>query len=148
MTRRFEPLRSRTHAHTGLLMLTALAGSVDFAGWKLAMTWGESDGRFVRQVVNPLMLRNYVYVRGSQYCITDAGLAFLGRGDVPAKAPYVGSVAGPAYVAPMRPLSKRHRPDLALRREGAQDYRSIPSLHGGQRVAYGAGLSGAGVAPE
>lgn len=40
------------------------------------------------------------------------------------------------YVSPMRPLSERHRARVFVLREGALDYRAIPSLCANERVPF------------
>ena len=40
------------------------------------------------------------------------------------------------YVSPMRPLSERHRARVFVLRDGALDYRAIPSLCANERVPF------------
>lgn len=135
MNRKFAQLSPRSYAFSGLLKLAGLAGAADFASLRSAMAWSESDGRFLLQVVNPLLLRGYIFVQGNRYCITDVGQEAIG--DSPAVPPYQGVPAGPAYAPPMRPLSARHRPDRTMRREGSFDYLDIPSRIGDHFVPHG-----------
>lgn len=123
-----------SRAYLALVQLHKHGGQVDIADWMTTVSWVDSAGHFARVIVNPLIQFRLVFRRGEQLAFTERGLAFLGAaGDVAVPAPVITPAP---YVAPKRPLSARHRPTVRVLREGAFDYRDIPSLQAGQRTAF------------
>ncbi|MBC7860304.1 MAG: hypothetical protein H7Z39_16345 [Burkholderiaceae bacterium] len=62
-------------------------------------------------------------------------------------APKPGIMAGPAYRPEPKPLDVG-RMRMVVTREGAHDYRCVPSLVGGARVPFKGVVSGVGVAND
>lgn len=123
------------------LALTALhraGGIASQMQWIRAADCLTSAERFEVDVVYYLVNSGMVAVRGSAYCITPAGLAWLGRasqGDAQPSAP--AQVAGPRYVPEKRSLSAANMVRPSLARPGSFDYAAIPSRMGDQRVPHG-----------
>lgn len=118
--------------------LHSIGGQADGPTWLQLIKWpGDRQPRRNDWdvMVHSLLSTGLIYKRGDVHIVTDEGLQYLGIPvDAPARPAPV--IVGPRYVAPMRPLSTRHRPDLRMMREGALDYREIPSRHGEQAVAF------------
>jgi hypothetical protein len=124
--------RSDSRAYFALQQLHGYGGCMAAKEWTVAVAWKEALGIFDRQVIAPLLLRGLIIKRGADLAITGRGKAFIGAAD-----PVAELVITPAtYVPPMRPLSAKYRPGLPVIREGAFDYRGIPSLQAGQRTAF------------
>ena len=136
--------RKGSGAYLALKALHSLEGQALVARWHAtaiatgvarASRLDEWDG-----IVQTLIKTGMVFRRQDQFSISDEGLEWLG---VPAEVvPRDPPEAAPArYTPPMRPLSAKHRVNLRAMREGAFDYRDIPSRHGDELVAYRTSLT-------
>ena len=95
------------------------------------------------RIVQNLIDTRLVFQRDGAFAITEDGLDWIGVAhDAPRREKPV--LAGPRYVAPIRPLSTRNMPAVRVMREGAFDYRNIPSLQGSARVEFQSSLRVAG----
>lgn len=146
--RTFDGPRAGSRAYQALEKLYALGGTVNFPDWVKAAGWSGSASEFDRTVVGALTRGRHIFKGGNHYTITDVGIAHIGQVD--RVEPSQAIIAPPTYVAPVQVLSARYRLGLALMREGAFDYRNIPSLLGAERVAYRSSLNvvGAGLAAQ
>lgn len=131
--------RSRKGPRVGSLAYLALrqlhkdGGRASMTVWMKSTDWRASLHSFNQEIVGTLLGFQLIAQRGLQLALTDAGREFLG--DPPPAAPSaLPSITPPPYVAPMRPLARR--PTVGVIREGAFDYRDIPSLHFGTSVPF------------
>ncbi len=143
-------LRYGTGAHLALSALHSLDGQALGVRWQAAAA--QSLGAKAREeqwdvIVHTLISASMVFQRSEVFLISDDGLEWLG---VAAEVvPRAEPLAAPArYVAPMRPLASKHLVNVRATREGAFDYRDIPSLHGTERVAFKTSLKVSGMRPE
>ncbi len=136
--------RAGSHAFRNLQKLHAIGGQASALEWTRAAGWTEGLVEFEIKIIRVLTKHNHVFKRGDVCILTDGGMEHIGASA--SVEPYIGLVAGPGYVAPMRTLSARYRPRLLSTRDGALDYRDIPSRHGDQLIEYGTGLNIAGAA--
>lgn len=93
-----------------------------------------TTGEFNCTVVTSLARFGFVTELDGFITITPAGKRYMTPPVVetgPARLP----VEGP-YAAPKAPLSKRYITRTPVMRDGAFDYRDVPSLHGDQRLPY------------
>lgn len=93
-----------------------------------------SPGEFDCIVVTSLTRFGFIVESEGALKITAAGKRYLEPPVVkigPAPEP-----VGSHYVAPMAPLSKRYSARPPVLRDGAFDYRDMPSRHGDQRLPY------------
>ena len=127
-----------SRAYLALVALHKAGGQADVDDFMKAASWVESAGQFERQVVKPLAHWRLVAVRGSMLVLTDSGLAFLGATGAVAVPELVITPA--TYVPPMRTLSACYRSPVRIVRDGAFDYRDIPSRHGDERVPFKSSL--------
>lgn len=131
-------LRYGTGAHIALKCLHALEGQANDARWQAAAVRvlgakAKSDQWDV--IVQSLVNAGMVFRRGQLFVVSDDGLAFLGV--VAEVVPRAEPLNVPErYVPPMRNLSAKYLVNVRSMREGAFDYRNIPSLHGDQRIAF------------
>lgn len=127
--------RSGSRAFNALEKLYAIGGRASLNEWMNSIAWSESIMRFQIDVVNSLTRTKLLSFNDEQYVLTVAGLNFI---DVDANAAPCSApvLTAPQYSPGIKPLDiKRHFPQQ-LSREGSQSYRDIPSLIGGQRVAF------------
>jgi hypothetical protein len=125
-----------TIAFQALKKLSNMGGQATVQQWINVTGWPKSAVAFETVVASKLALRHMVFVRDGIYFISDTGMEHIGV-DVDAPRPSAAAIVGPRYVAPKRPLSAANKPRLQDMREGAFDYRDIPSLMGAQRIAHG-----------
>lgn len=127
--------RAGSRAHGWLVKLHEIGGEATTHGWTTATGWAGSNESFVAEAAK-LVAQGVIFRRGDLYVISEDGLDWLG---VPLDAPRreAPAIVAPRYVAPKRELSQRHIVRMPLTREGAHDYKNIPSLMGEQRVAHG-----------
>lgn len=137
--------RKASAAANGLVTLHGMGGVAPAATWRRTANWKGTDYQFNANVVERLLLSGLISENDIQYVVTDAGRKFLGlTRDADVAQP--GVPAGPRY-APS-PLSRaprgRSRSPMVIR-EGAFDFRGIPSRIGEELVAYRGptGFSGA-----
>lgn len=129
-----QPKRD-TSVAKALAALHQLGGAAPLMVWANACTWRAATCKFTDDIVGSLLSTRTVYLDNDVYKITWAGLAYLGVAPDPEPAP-PAPVAGPRYVAPIRALTcKNNWRDVA--RDGALDYRDIPSRIGDELVEYG-----------
>ena len=98
--------------------------------------WSESFSSFLNSIVAPLESAGLIGLYHDQFKITPKGLAHLGV-DATGPMPEVLSVATAPYAPSKRPLSSKNMTRMPMTREGAFDYRDIPSRIGDQRVPHG-----------
>lgn len=146
MTRAYDGPRTGSRAYVALEALHSIGGQADLATWMKASAWSPTVLTFSCMVIDALERGRHVFKRGQLFIITDRGTAHIGKLDVSVVTPV--EMASGRYVPPMRPLSARHLPNLRPMRDGAFDYRNIPSLHGDERVAFQSSLKVAGVGAE
>ncbi|HEY9147040.1 MAG TPA: hypothetical protein VIN36_10180, partial [Thiobacillus sp.] len=124
-----------TRSYVALQTLEAIGGEASSAVWmdSSLKKWPTAASVTWDRIVQNLIDARLVYQRDGAFAITDDGLAWLGVSvDAPRREKPV--LVGPRYVAPMRPLSSKSLPAVRMMREGAFDYRDIPSLQGSTRV--------------
>lgn len=125
-------------AHIALKALHALEGQAIEARWNAAAkaTLGaRAQAEQWEGIVQTLINTGMVFLRSAVFVVSDEGLVWLGV--AAAVVPRAEPEAAPArYLPPMRPLSAKHLVNVRSMREGAFDYRGIPSLHGVDRVAF------------
>lgn len=127
--------RAGSSVYYWLVRLHENGGRASLQAWVEAAAWKGSKPVFERDAAR-LVVQRLVRLVGDEYVITEAGMQWIGIDlDVPPSAPALP--AGPRYVAPRRELSTNRALRLSMMREGALDYRAIPSLIGGHRLAYG-----------
>lgn len=130
--------RAGSRPYRALAQLHKDGGQAHILTWMKAMDWHVTRHEFELSIVGPLLRYQLLCMRDTQLVLTDAGAAFLGVAvDVPASEPVITPAT---YVAPMRPLSTRFRQPVRVLREGAFDYRGIPSLQAGERTEYQSSL--------
>lgn len=135
MSRHFVGPRAGSNVYKSLSSLHAIGGAASLTEWMNTVKWSGSIQSFERDFVNTLLRQQMIYQRGDHFQITDDGLDLLGIpvNAAPAIAPVL---AGPRYVGPVRTLAiKNTWRDTA--RDGALDYRDIPSRIGEAVVEYG-----------
>ncbi|NML62254.1 hypothetical protein HHL21_14450 [Massilia sp. RP-1-19] len=134
-----------TRGYIALETLHSIGGEARSNTWMEASLrkWPTAGRVTWDRLVQNLMDARLVFQRDGAFAITDDGLAWLGVAvDAPAREKPV--IVGPRYVAPMRPLSTRNIPAIRVMREGAFDYRDIPSLQGSARIEFKTSLKVAG----
>lgn len=139
-----------TCSHTGpragsrpaiaLEKLHQIGGQAGVYGWMRAAAWVGTIAVFERDIARYLERCRLVTGVEDVFTVTQAGRDFM---DIePGAAPLVQpAVAGSRLPDSGRPLAASNMPRLTLTRPGALDYRDIPSLMGGQRVAHGEKIS-------
>lgn len=137
--RTFYGPRAGTRAYIALVKLHSIGGQGKASVWMTAAAWTGSTRSF-ELAVSQLLAQRMIYQRLDLYILTEEGLGLLGIpvGAVPVTAP---ALVGPRYNVGIRPLSANNIPKVRVMREGAFDYRDIPSLHGAERVAFKSSLS-------
>lgn len=134
-----------TRTYSALQTLHDIGGEASSATWleSSARKWPSSARIMWDRMAQDLIEARLVLLRDGTFSITDDGMAWLGVAvDTPRREKPV--LVGPRYVAPMRPLSSRNIPAVRVMREGAFDYRDIPSLQGASRVEFKTSLKVAG----
>jgi hypothetical protein len=126
--------RAGTRPYLALAQLHKDGGQTTFIDWMRSTAWPGSIVQFDRVIILALIGAQLVFLRDDLYVLADRGLEHLGIvPDVPVAPP----VVVPARTAVgMRPLSSMNRPRVGIIREGAFDYRNIPSLQGSQRTPF------------
>lgn len=138
--------RYGTGPHIALKALHTLEGQAIGARWHTAAARAlgtKADSELWDGIVQTLINTGMVFQRNDVFIVSDEGLVWLG---VAAEVvPRAEPQTAPARSAPpMRPLSSKHLVNVRAMREGAFDYRDIPSLHGDERIAYRTSLNVAG----
>lgn len=130
--------RADSRAYRALARLHKDGGQAHILTWMKSMGWHVTRREFEMTIVDPLLRFQLLCRRDAQLVLTDAGAAFFGVAvDASASEPVITPAT---YVAPMRPLSPRFRQPVRVLREGAFDYRGIPSLQAGERTEYQSSL--------
>jgi hypothetical protein len=128
--------RTDSRAYFALQQMHNYGGRVMAREWIVAVAWESTMPVFDRQVIGPLLQHRLIVKSGVDLVITERGKTYIGAADAVPEP-----VITPAtYVPPMRPLSAKYRPGLPVIREGAFDYRAIPSLQAGQRIPFQSSL--------
>lgn len=135
---RHRALRHGTAAHVGLQALNSLDGQALGVRWQAAAAKSlgvKAGGEQWDVIVHTLISAGMVFQRSEVFIVSDDGLEWLG---VAAEVvPRAEPLAVPSrYVPPMRALASKHLVNVRTMREGAFDYRDIPSLHGAERVEF------------
>lgn len=137
--------RSGSAAHIALRVLHALEGQASDERWRTAAAKSlgtRANRAHWAAIVQSLISTSMVFQRRGVFIVSDEGLVWLG---VPAEVvPRAEPQDAPERYVPSRSLSAKHLVKVRLMREGAFDYRDIPSLHGAERVAYRTNLKVAG----
>lgn len=141
MTRHTVPTKG-SGADVALQALYALEGqaSIESLRIKVGLAVRPEQWDVVLQV---LINTGMIFLRRGLCVLSDEGLVWLGV--VAEVVPRAEPEAAPTrYIPPMRPLSAKHLVNVRSMREGAFDYRGIPSRHGDERVAFQTSLNVAG----
>lgn len=128
--------RRGSAAYNALDQLVQLGGSATFGQLTGAvLSYFRSARRFNELAIEPLVRAKLVrLIDRDEVRITAAGLAFIRPVD--RSVTTTSAIAGIKEPPPFKPLSSRHFASMAVRREGADDFRQYPSLMGGVRVPY------------
>jgi len=128
--------RSDSSAYWALARLYALGGKATVPQLISCVRDGTRNRkRFGQQVEQPLLVHKFMTIKGDAVAITALGRKFVEACDKLAKAE--AAVQVPVEVKPPKPalnLSKHFAG--GPRRDGAMDYRDIPSLMGETRVPF------------
>jgi hypothetical protein len=134
--------RSGSAAHIALRVLHALEGQASDERWRIAAAKSlgtKANRAHWAAIVQSLLTTSMVFQRRGVFIVSDEGLVWLG---VPAEVvPRAEPQDAPERHVPSRSLSAKHLINVRSMREGAFDYRGIPSLHGDVRVAFKSSLS-------
>jgi hypothetical protein len=135
--------RRGTAAANALVTLDGAGGNLSLDAWRRIIGWKGTRTQFDQNVIDRLCRVGLIALIGEVAQMSKAGYKFVGlKGAEVSTEP--AQLAGPRYVAPMRPLDlARHRPPRPLR-AGALDYLSMPSRMGVESVAYKGTISFAG----
>lgn len=138
--------RHGTGPHVALHALHALDGQAIGARWheEARRSLGAKDeSEQWDGIVQTLINTGMIFQRNGEFIVSDDGLEWLGV--AAAVVPRAEPQRVPArYVPPKQSLSAKHLVNVRVMREGAFDYRDIPSLHGAERVAYRTSLNVSG----
>lgn len=134
--------RADSRAYKVMLSLAAAGGERYIVKLRNAYAPTLSPSEFHEIVLARLLSFGYIVVRDASVSITDAGRCYLNPPPVEASAPAV--LVLPPYRKPRQDLVKRAR-QLPIR-DGAFEYRDIPSRHGDQRIAFKPGFPDVGAA--
>lgn len=116
--------RAGSRAYLALQFLLQV-GPLDAKDWMNHASISKSAVKFEREVTGPLTRWKLVDVSASGvFCISQAGRDFLDEREA---EPIERELVAGRYVHPIQPLQARHRPKRPMR-DGAFDYRDIPSL--------------------
>ncbi len=130
-------IRKGTRAYLALTKLQAIGGSAGLNAWMRSVGWESPTKSFQRDIVEKLLTAKLVVPdSAAAYVITPAGLDLLG---IPVDAQVCAAPvpAGPRYVGPKVPLSRRNMVRLTENREGSLDFLAVPSRIGDVLVAHG-----------
>jgi hypothetical protein len=135
--------RAGSRPYLALAQLYKDGGQTTFAYWMRSTSWVGSVAQFDQIIAGALVGYGLVFKRVDVYVLTDRGAEYLGIAPdaPPLPAPVI---VAPCYVAPKRELSPSNRPRVRVLREGAFDYRDIPSLQGSQRTPFRSAMRVAG----
>lgn len=134
--------RAGSRPHAALVQLQALGGRLTRLDWMRALAFAGKISAFERDVVDALTRYKLIEVDGPVYTISRDGLDLLGI-PVDSSMPVALALVAPRYTVPIRDLDlRRHMPRPMLTREGALDYRNIPSVMCGERIPYSSVLAG------
>jgi hypothetical protein len=128
--------RSGTTTNMALIRLFALTGVATTLEWRKAMNWRQPAAAFDHAVIIPLTQHGMIFRRGDNWRITDEGCRAIGID------PDVSCGAGQVVPPPAPPVmynAPLSRPSLFRTipiREGALDYRDIPSRQGNQSIPH------------
>lgn len=130
----FKGPRAGSRLHSWLAKLHEIGGEASAYAWIKAAGWDGSNQKF-GSCIGQLIAQGVVYQRGDLYLVSEDGLAWLG---VPLDAPRreAPQIVAPRYNAGIRPLSTKNIARMPLMREGAHDYKNIPSLMSGTHVPF------------
>lgn len=136
MTAHLGP-RADSRAYNVLVKLIVDGGEKHAADLRRACGGNLTPSEFQNTVLSRLQRLGFIRIsETAAVVITGAGRCYI---HPPAVVPEPERVIVPArYVAPMAPLAKRVR--LLVIRDGAFDYRNVPSRHGDQRIAFKPGF--------
>lgn len=127
--------RRGSAVRNALLVLSELGGSGTLAIWYKASGVKVTQQQFSDRIVSQLTFHGLVKA-GVGYALTSAGYSLLGEREPNLKVETKCSMALPRTAHPFRPLQCRSA-TATVYRDGAFDYRNLPSLMGGKRVPYG-----------
>ena len=132
--RNFELPRRGSSPYLVIAALNNLGGEASLENLMKVRNWKGRLPKFRDDIVQHLVRCDLVELAGNWCVITNAGRKYLGI--KVEEHGYVGVAAEPRVVRKDRPLNlAKHYPPCPLR-PGADDFRSVPSVMGGQRVAY------------
>lgn len=143
MAKMIEP-RADSAAHKGICRLVDLGGTAT-ASQLMGVLSAEfrSYTRFQIRVSDVLEQCRFAVVEKGKFTATQAGKDYVANileRDLPVAAKYVGQIVPPRTPRPHRPLNvSKHMATLPMR-EGAFDYRQIPSVMAGKRILPGGGI--------
>lgn len=131
----FEYPRKGSSPYLALNALNNMGGEASIQAIMKVRNWKGRVRPFHDEIMSRLTRCLLVDVMGETCVITSAGRKYLGI-KVEEENGFVGEPAGPRLVTSKRELDRaKHFPPRPLR-PGADDYRSIPSVMGGQRIEY------------
>lgn len=134
----FELPRRGSSPHLFLTALNNIGGEASVQTLMSVRNWKGRIALFRSDILARLTRCDLVVAVNDQVAITNAGRKYLGI-KIDGDEGYVGQLPGPRYVPPMRPLNTaKHFPPRPQRPEG-DEFRSIPSVMGGQRIEYWSG---------
>lgn len=143
MAKIIEP-KANSAAHKVICRLVDLGGSAT-ASKLMGVLSAEfhSYARFQTRVAEVLEQCRFVVVAKDKFTATQAGKDYVANileRDLPVAAKYVGQIVPPRPAPVQQPLNlSKHMAGLPMR-EGAFDYRQIPSLMAGRRILPGGGI--------
>jgi hypothetical protein len=130
----FELPRRGSSPHLVLTALNNVGGEASIETLMKVRNWNGRLPKFRDDILQHLVRCDLIELSGNWCVITNTGRKYLGI--KVEEQGYIGIPAAPRIVQKDRPLNlSRHFPPRPLR-PGADDFRSVPSVMGGQRVAY------------
>lgn len=129
----FDLPRRGSYAAKALAALQSVGGTASIHSVIRICSWKGGRSAFQMNVVERLHVTGMATACGDEMRISHAGQKYLGL--APREAATQGEPAGPRYVPPFRPRVQRATGPLVIR-EGALDFRTYPSLLGGQSIPY------------
>ncbi|MYM37246.1 hypothetical protein GTP38_23245 [Duganella sp. FT94W] len=131
----FDLPRRGSSPYLALNALNNMGGEATVQAIMKVRNWQGREKPFQDEVISRLTRCLLVDVLGDMCVITNAGRKYLGV-KVEEAGGFVGEPAGPRYMPAKTELNRsKHFPPRPLR-PGADEYRSIPSVMAGQRVAF------------
>lgn len=127
--------RRDSSPYLALNALNNLGGEATTQAIMKVRNWRGRSKLFQDEVIARLARCLLIDVLGDMCVITQAGRKYLGIKVEEANG-FVGEPAGPRYVPERRVLNRAKHFPPRPQRPGADDYRSIPSVMGGQRIEY------------